>query len=694
MTDHPAAQPETSATPTRRRRSGLRGALLAAAAALIITASDSSAEDLPPIDFSNVSDTTISLLWLPVPDASSYMIKWWPQGNPLVGEYGVTAGATVYQIKGAAPLTRYVIEVQPMGTQPYAKLGPVTVTTLRSAPAQALIEHVVDCTQGPDNDQCDYDADDDGLIEVATLAQLYAIRHDLDGNGAPDVYPLPPISKAPPAFKQRIAKFYGLPWYRVPLPSEAPSDFNDGPHQAGVWGWEHRSQVIQYLYLPGDYTDQQRVDLYAAAFPDAEDRMGCYDTDDGGMSIAPSDCRGYELAAELDFDENGDGLRNDAYNQGAGWRPIMGRTYDGWHDYTHGRFYNVGPSHLRYARSSFNLAKMFRAVFEGNGHTITNLYINRPLGFNVGLFGAVGPGAELRNVGLISPYARGQWRVGTLAGYLQEALVSGAFARNVDVEGDRRAGGLLGYLFKAVNGSGGRVEESYATGRVHGNSEVGGLSGGLVLGSADGFHHGFASMHVTCGGECSAVGGLSGYVLATPINDAYVTGAVRRSTGNPTPDLKSQIGGLYGLATARRNQITNTYAATAVSGSPGDRVHGMLPYCRFKPVSGVPEPWFSYWNSELSTTANSGCIADQYYISSKTTAELTAPTDATAGDSTGLYPTWSTDVWDFGTSSEYPILRYCGTKSEIDLSWDPNRTDYCPLRETEQWGRAPTAPPP
>lgn len=31
----------------------------------------------------------------------------------------------------------------------------------------------------------DYDADDDGLIEVANLAQLDAIRHDLDGDGSP-----------------------------------------------------------------------------------------------------------------------------------------------------------------------------------------------------------------------------------------------------------------------------------------------------------------------------------------------------------------------------------------------------------------------------------------------------------------------------------------------------------------------------
>ena len=31
----------------------------------------------------------------------------------------------------------------------------------------------------------DYDADDDGLIEISNFAQLNAIRYDLDGNGDP-----------------------------------------------------------------------------------------------------------------------------------------------------------------------------------------------------------------------------------------------------------------------------------------------------------------------------------------------------------------------------------------------------------------------------------------------------------------------------------------------------------------------------
>ncbi|MDE0318878.1 MAG: hypothetical protein OXI97_03275 [Acidimicrobiaceae bacterium] len=35
----------------------------------------------------------------------------------------------------------------------------------------------------------DYDTDDGGLIEISSLAQLNAVRWDLDGDGAADVYP-------------------------------------------------------------------------------------------------------------------------------------------------------------------------------------------------------------------------------------------------------------------------------------------------------------------------------------------------------------------------------------------------------------------------------------------------------------------------------------------------------------------------
>ena len=67
-------------------------------------------------------------------------------------------------------------------------------------------------------------------------------------------------------------------------------------------------------------------------------------------------CFGYELTQSLDFDTNGDGAMNaedtyydyDGDDSNNGWLPIG--TYE----------------------------NKFNAVFEGNGHEINNLFINRP----------------------------------------------------------------------------------------------------------------------------------------------------------------------------------------------------------------------------------------------------------------------------------------------------------------------------
>ena len=134
-----------------------------------------------------------------------------------------------------------------------------------------------------------YDSDGDGLIEITTLAQLDAVRHDLAGDGVPTAA--------------------GATTYRAAFPD---------------------------------------------AFPETDSQLRCV-----------VQCRGYELIADLDFfDINGDGqvdTNDDAngdgqvgaddtpsWNNGAGWNPIGKET------------------------------TAFRAAFEGNGHTVRNLFINRP----------------------------------------------------------------------------------------------------------------------------------------------------------------------------------------------------------------------------------------------------------------------------------------------------------------------------
>ena len=277
----------------------------------------------------------------------------------------------------------------------------------------------------------DYDADQDGLIEVSGLAQLAAIRADLNGDG---------VSPAP---------------------------------------------------------------AYAAAFPNAMPGMGCPD----------AGCAGYELIANLDFDTNGNGAADagDAHwNNGAGWFPIG----DGAHAFT--------------------------ADFDGNNHTIANLYINRSDTVNVGLFGAVSD-SSIKRVGLVSAAVSGKIGVGSLVGHIYRGIISASYATG-SVSGVGRVGGLVG------ESSDGVISASYAAGSVSGVGRVGGLVGesrrGTIVAS-------YATGSVT--GD-NGVGGLVGYGYKGIISTSYATGTV---SGN------ENVGGLVG---ERDGSISASYATGSVSG--------------------------------------------------------------------------------------------------------------------------------
>jgi len=313
--------------------------------------------------------------------------------------------------------------------------------------------------------EVDYDVDDDGLIEVSSLAQLNAIRWDLDGDGSADVYP------------------------------------------AGKDG-----------HIGHDPDGAARL---AAAFPDAAASMGC-----------PADgCDGYELVANLDFDTNGNGRADsgdDYWNGGRGWLPLMGgeAIYD-WHADV--RFEDRAPPSRAYGDSPHSRARMFTAAFEGNGRTIANLYINDSTRWYVGLFGVIGPGGHVRNLGLSAPNAdsgvRGRRFVGVLAGMSIGGFstvggrVSGVWS-DVDVSGSSRVGGLVGtsalYAF---------IIESYATGDVTGGDRVGGLVGLL---NYSGVAASYATGDVT---GTNDAGGLVGWRPDGHIRATYATGSVTFRAG-------------------------------------------------------------------------------------------------------------------------------------------------------------------
>src|SRR5690606_22180972 len=90
-------------------------------------------------------------------------------------------------------------------------------------------------------------------------------------------------------------------------------------------------------------------------------------------------CQGFELMNDLDFDTNGSGqidAGDEFYEEGEGWAKIG---HDSDIDQT-----------------------SFQTRFEGNGHVIKNLYLNRFNGDQEGLFGATRD-AVIENLGLVGP---------------------------------------------------------------------------------------------------------------------------------------------------------------------------------------------------------------------------------------------------------------------------------------------------
>ena len=114
----------------------------------------------------------------------------------------------------------------------------------------------------------------------------------------------------------------------------------------------------------------------------------------------------------------------------------------------------------------------FSGTFDGDGHTISGVYINNTgnnTGDNQGLFG-FSMYATIKNLGVVASYIKGNNWVGGLAGYNCEGSIVNSYATgNVSGTGNY-VGGLVG-------GSDGIIINSYATGNVSGTNAVGGLVG-------------------------------------------------------------------------------------------------------------------------------------------------------------------------------------------------------------------------
>ena len=239
----------------------------------------------------------------------------------------------------------------------------------------------------------------------------------------------------------------------------------------------------------------------------------------------PGPCVGYEL-------------RNDIALSGS-WTPIGGNV-PGNSDRPH----NPG-------------ANVFTGDFDGNANTITGLRVSRSNSTMVGLFGAIGSGAEVEAVCLADVNVRGRELVGALVGYVLPGATVSRSCSTGQVTGNAVVGGLVGW-------NRGTIQRSYSEASVAGfnlSDSQGPLwstqLGGLVGGNYGTVVNTYATGAVRGGGH---VAGLAGSVWNNGVvRNSYATGAVSSDRGFP------QVGGLVGWIYGH-GSVAGSYYDTGTSG--------------------------------------------------------------------------------------------------------------------------------
>ncbi|WP_127341337.1 CARDB domain-containing protein [Halorubrum sp. 48-1-W] len=195
----------------------------------------------------------------------------------------------------------------------------------------------------------------------------------------------------------------------------------------------------------------------------------------------------------------------------------------------------------------------FTGTFDGNGHTISGLSIDR--GDDVGLFGETETGSSMTDVTLESPDVIGEHDVGPLVGAsygdITEGTVDGGdVTTDIGTDEEAHVGGLVGTIYD------GTIERSTTSITIDadGNDEVGGLSGDMA--GEGTVRESSATSDVTNGGE--KIGGLLGDANAdATITESFATGSL---------DGDGSIGGLVGREDGGSVDVSDSYWDTEATG--------------------------------------------------------------------------------------------------------------------------------
>ncbi|MCL2019762.1 MAG: hypothetical protein FWG70_08395 [Oscillospiraceae bacterium] len=202
----------------------------------------------------------------------------------------------------------------------------------------------------------------------------------------------------------------------------------------------------------------------------------------------------------------------------------------------------------------------FNGIFDGNGHTISGLWVNRPNEATVGLFGQIRGGAVF-NLNVEATSLNGRIYAGALAGGVRNCVIlnNSATVGEMQTKDNNYPSGLGGLIGDLRNSY---VEKCYAfldiefyTDRI---TNVGGLIGMASVKSTIKNSHATVNI-VAKGDDTILVGGLVGYIF----DDGLIDGCY--SEGSIAAMGEDAFAG--GVAGGIEGTIINSYSSCSVNGT-------------------------------------------------------------------------------------------------------------------------------
>lgn len=291
----------------------------------------------------------------------------------------------------------------------------------------------------------------------------------------------------------------------------------------------------------------------------------------------------------------------------------------------------------------------YTGTFDGNGHTISGLYINSTAA-NTGLFGCIGTNAVVKKLTLADSVIRSTKNyTGAITGYIDDAAsVTNCHTKNsVQVTAAKFTGGIVGYQDDTST-----LTRCSNAAEVTGANNVGGISGYNWSKSSasltDSYNLGNVSGSNFVGGICAQI-----YIGGT-VSDVYNLGTVQ-ATGTAGTPTAGGITGVFRWGTIKSAYNAGIVKATAKGGVAG----------RLEASSSSRTVQNVFYSDEYEAVGNlNGCTIQNGTATAKTSDGLKALTSEDLGDG------FAADT--NGINSGYPVLAWQNGTVKSD---DPEKDD-------------------